>query len=206
MLVVHRWRKTMACNWKVFWENFNECLHCPNLHPELSSLVPLYSRRISNPQDAEGWEETIDRPDPRYRGGLREGAETWSSDGSAQNRIIPGLTGADLAAGQKYVTSYPSVFIGAYADHVRSVRILPLGPEETEIVAEWLLPRETAEDPAYDRAKIIDFAILVMMQDAGASELSQMGLHAAPLTEGVLMPEEHWVKHFQDWVRAQLGA
>ena len=25
----------LACNWKVFWENYNECLHCPGIHPEL---------------------------------------------------------------------------------------------------------------------------------------------------------------------------
>ncbi len=42
------WKKTIKCNWKSFWENFNECLHCPNVHPELSKLVPLFSKRIIN--------------------------------------------------------------------------------------------------------------------------------------------------------------
>jgi len=204
MIVVERWSKTMACNWKVFWENFNECLHCPNVHPELSQLVPVYGRRVSDPRDIEGWEETIERDDPAYRGGLRAGAETWSSDGSAQGRVIPGISEANRERGQRYVTSYPGMFIGAYLDHVRIVRILPLGPEETEITAEWLLPVETAEDPAYDRSKIVDFAILVMGQDAWASELNQRGLHAKPFKQGVLMPEEHWVKSFHDWVRAAL--
>jgi Rieske 2Fe-2S family protein len=205
MVVAHTWRKVMACNWKVFWENFNECLHCPNVHPELSALVPVYSRRISNPREALGWEDTIDDPDPKYRGGLRAGAETWSSDGSAQNHVMPSLTEEDLAAGQKYVSAYPGVFFGVYADHVRAVRILPAGPEQTEIVAEWLLPNVAATDPAYDRSKIVDFAILVMNQDAAASELNQKGLHAAPLESGVLMPEEHWVKQFHDWVRGALA-
>ncbi len=204
MVVIDTWRKTMACNWKTFWENFNECLHCPNIHPELSQLVPVYSRRISDPRDAIGWEERIDDPDPRYRGGLRDGAETWSSDGSAQGHIIPDLSEADVTRGQKYVTSYPGMFIGAYPDHVRIVRIMPLGPEETEIVAEWLVPPETAADDAYDRSKVVDFAILVMGQDAWASELNQRGLHAAPLDHGVLMPEERWVKDFHDWVRNAL--
>ena len=26
--------KTIQCNWKIFWENFNECLHCPGVHPQ----------------------------------------------------------------------------------------------------------------------------------------------------------------------------
>lgn len=205
MQVVERWSKTMACNWKVFWENFNECLHCPNVHPELSDLVPVFGRRVSDVRDIEGWEETIDDPNPAYSGGLREGAETWSSDGSAQNHIIPGISEENLKRGQRYVTSYPGMFIGAYADHIRIVRLMPLGPESTEITAEWLLPPETAADPAYDKSKIIDFAILVMGQDAEASELNQRGLHAQPFEHGVLMPEEHWVKEFHDWVRASLG-
>ena len=32
LAVGHRYAKRMACNWKLFWENFNECLHCPNVH------------------------------------------------------------------------------------------------------------------------------------------------------------------------------
>lgn len=204
MVVIHRWSKTMACNWKVFWENFNECLHCPNVHPELSELVPVYSRRVSDVRDLEGWEDTIERDDPAYRGGLRPGAETWSADGSAQGHLIPDISEENRRRGQRYVTSYPGMFIGAYPDHVRIVRILPLGPEETEITAEWLLTPETAADPAYDRANIVDFAIMVMGQDAAASELNQRGLHAKPFEKGVLMPEEHWVKSFHDWVRAAL--
>ena len=39
----HTWQKTIKCNWKIFWENYSECLHCPNIHPELSDLVPVYS-------------------------------------------------------------------------------------------------------------------------------------------------------------------
>ncbi len=39
-----RWSKKLACNWKSYWDNYNECLHCPHIHPELSSLVPIYKR------------------------------------------------------------------------------------------------------------------------------------------------------------------
>ncbi len=38
----HRWETVLACNWKVFWENYNECLHCPGIHPELCDMVPIY--------------------------------------------------------------------------------------------------------------------------------------------------------------------
>ena len=43
-----------------------------------------------------------------------------------------------------------------------------------------------------------------MLQDAEASELNQQGVGALPFEQGVLMPEEHHVKAFQDWVRQRL--
>ena len=44
--------KVLACNWKVFWENYNECLHCPGIHPELIDMVPVYARGIMAPSEA----------------------------------------------------------------------------------------------------------------------------------------------------------
>ena len=55
-------------------------------------------------------------------------------------------------------------------------------------------------------ADITEFTKLVMQQDAEASELNQQGMHARRFEQGVLMPEEHYVKGFQDWVRAQTDA
>ncbi len=204
MVTVHEWRKIMDCNWKTFWENFNECLHCPNVHPELSDLVPMYRRRIVDPRDVPGWQDRIGEDDPRYRGGLRTGGETWSMDGSAQGQVIASLTPEDLARGQTYASALPSMFVGGYADHVRIVRLLPLSAERTELVAEWLVTEQAATAEDYDVSQIVDFAILVMEQDLAACELNQRGLHAAPLEHGVLMPEEYHVKNFHNWVRRQL--
>src|SRR5207245_7645143 len=34
----------VAANWKILIENYNECLHCPTVHPELVKVVPTYGR------------------------------------------------------------------------------------------------------------------------------------------------------------------
>ncbi|HMK84677.1 MAG TPA: aromatic ring-hydroxylating dioxygenase subunit alpha, partial [Steroidobacteraceae bacterium] len=73
--------KTIECNWKIFWENFNECLHCPGVHPKLSSLVPIYGRGLMDERDDPQWKVHESDADPKYKGGVREGAATWSSDG-----------------------------------------------------------------------------------------------------------------------------
>jgi Rieske 2Fe-2S family protein len=201
----HRWVKRIDCNWKLFWENFNECLHCASVHPGLSKLVPLYSRRLINEKDRPDWRQHAQDPDPKYRGGLRAGAETWSMDGSAQGRIMPELSPADVARGQLYAVALPSAYIGCYADHARIVRLLPLGPEDIELSVEWLFPRETLDDGNYDRANVVDFAVNVLEEDGRACALNQRGLHAAPFQGGVLMGEEYHLKTFHDWLRAALN-
>ena len=203
--VGHRWRKRMQCNWKVFWENFNECLHCPNIHPELCELVPVYGRRLTAVRDAPDWQDYSSSEDPKYAGGLRDGARSWSMSGQACGPTFPGLTPEENERGQSYFVSLPSVFIACHVDYMRTVRILPLGPEQTEIEVEWLFQPETLQRDDFDIADVTDFAKLVMQQDAEASELNQQGLHARGLKQGVLMPEEHYVRDFQDWVRAQTG-
>lgn len=204
MVVGHVWRKEMGCNWKAFWENFNECLHCPNVHPELVDLVPLYGRRIVDRRDVPGWQDHEGDNDPKYRGGLRNNAETWSMDGSAQGHVISTLTDSDRDRGQIYTVSLPSMFIGAYSDHIRIVRLMPTGPEKTELVAEWLFTPETLNADDYDIGNVVDFAKIVMDQDLTACELNQRGLHSAPFEQGVLMPEEYYLKGFQDWVRQSM--
>ena len=51
LAIGHRLVKDLACNWKVFWENYNECLHCPGVHPELCDMVPIYRKGIMAPDD-----------------------------------------------------------------------------------------------------------------------------------------------------------
>ena len=204
MVVGETWRTEIRCNWKSFWENFNECLHCPNVHPELSDLVPLYSRRITEPADRPDWREHAASDDPKFRGGLRAGAETWSTDGRAQGHVISTLADDGFAPGQTYASIWPSVFIGGFADHMRIVRLLPLGPERMELRAEWLFEADTLADPDYDTSNVVDFARLVMEQDGAACELNQRGIRSRAFRHGVLMPEEYELKRFHDWVRACL--
>ena len=88
---------------------------------------------------------------------------------------------------------------------MRTVRVLPLGPEQTEIEVEWLFTPETLADGDFDHSNITDFGKRVMQQDLEASELNQSGMHSSKFQHGVLMPEEQNVKAFQDWVRERVG-
>jgi Rieske 2Fe-2S family protein len=174
------------------------------VHPELCELVPIYGRAIMARRDDPDWESPARGGAPIFTGGLREGAETWSMDGRAQG-MLPGLTDAERVPGQRYGTVLPSVFIAAHIDYVRSVQILPLGPDTMELSAEWLFDPEMLARPDFDMRRITDFGTLVMDQDGAACELNQRGLRSAAFRQGVLMQEEYEVFLFQDWIRGQLG-
>ena len=197
----HVFRTVLKCNWKVFWENFNECLHCPGVHKHLSALVPIYGRGLMARHDDPEWAKHADNDAPEFSGGLRAGAETWSEDGRAHGPHFPGLSERDRAAGQTYVMNLPSMFVVGHVDYVRSVRLSPLGPEETELTAEWLFTPEQLAAPGFDIANIVDFGIRVLEEDADVCELNQRGLRSARHEKGVLMPEEYDIHRFHQWVR-----
>jgi Rieske 2Fe-2S family protein len=205
LVVGHVLLKTIESNWKIFWENYNECLHCPGVHPRLSQLVPIYGRGLLEERDDPQWRAHAEDADPKFKGGLRSGAATWSMDGKTTAIPFPGLSDADRKAGHVYMTGLPSVFLVGHVDYVRVVRLLPLGPERTELRVEYLFSPQTLEDPRFDMRNIVDFTNLVMTEDAQVCELNQQGLRARPHARGVIMPEEYVIRQFHEWLHAELA-
>jgi glycine betaine catabolism A len=205
LVVGHRLTKTIHCNWKVFWENYNECLHCPAVHPRLAQLVPIFGRALLERRDDPAWQDHAQDDDPRYSGGLRAGAESWSMDGKPAGVPFPDVSDADRKLAHIYMTSVPSVFIVAHVDYLRVVRLLPLGPEHTAMSIEFLFLPETLADSRHNIMNAVEFTDIVMSEDAAICELNQRGLHALPHASGVLMPEEYAIRQFQEWVRAELA-
>lgn len=196
----HTWVKQLACNWKIFWENYNECLHCPGIHPELSEMVPIYSKGYMAPNEAPDWRPEADPHSPV----LKAGAKSWTMNGQPCGPEFPDLTEAERAAGQTFVTLMPTMFIVAHVDYVRAVSLRPLGPELTELKAEWLFLPDTLASSGFDMGNVVNFAGLVMSQDGEACEMNQRGLKCAKFERGTLMPQEFDVYRFQQWVKGAM--
>jgi Rieske 2Fe-2S family protein len=73
-----------------------------------------------------------------------------------------------------------------------------------ELTVEWLFDENTLKDPKYDKTNVVDFAILVMEQDASISEVNQRGLYNLQNSQGVLMPEEYMIRDFQKYIRSKV--
>ena len=64
----------VKANWKIVVENYNECLHCPQVHPELVQVIPLF-------RFGEVWDEEI--PDDGNR--MMEGATSFTPTGKSRS-------------------------------------------------------------------------------------------------------------------------
>ncbi len=195
----HRWEKTLNCNWKVFWENYSECLHCPGIHPELCEMVPIYREGVMAANERQDW--TPGTPSGAL---LKDGAESWTMSGAPCGPAFPGLTPDERKVGYTFVTLWPSVFVVAHADYVRSVRLEPLGATSTKLIVEWHFAPETLAQPGFDAARVADFAKIVLGQDGDACEMNQRGMSSPAYQSGRLMPEEYEIHRFHQWILREM--
>jgi len=204
LVSVHRDITPLACNWKVFWENYSECYHCPGIHPELCRVMPLYKEGLLNYADSSQSRPHGDATDTRAR--VAPGFVTWTLDGQSKLPLIEGPSDADRALGVVFASFTASFFIVAHPDYVRTVRIAPRGAEQVELTVDWLLPPGVAERHPGELEKMYELGRLVVAQDGRVCELNQRGLRSRRHRAGVLMPQEESLHEFHEWLRARLGS
>lgn len=161
----------VAANWKVIVENYQECYHCPQIHPELC--------RVSPPASGNNWE----LPGVWVGGSmdLREHAETMSLDGRGAGVFIDGAPRGTV----RYVALFPNLLVSAHPDYVMTHWLWPVEPGVTEIECRWYFPAEIT-DPAY----AVDFWDLTNRQDWAACESVHRGLSSPHFRPGPLAPNE----------------
>ncbi len=175
----------VEANWKVISENYQECYHCPMIHPELSSVSP--------PDSGENW----DLPGAWVGGwqDIRTGLTTMSLDGHSDGLTIPGVTGAGRHT-VNYLGVFPNLLISLHPDYVMTHRMVPLSAGETWVECAWAFPAEAIETEGFDPAYAVDFWDLTNKQDWTACESVQRGLASGQASPGPLSPEEEAVYHF----------
>ncbi len=181
--VVHEY--DVAANWKVVIENYQECYHCSNIHPELCQVSP--------PDSGENIERAGD-----WVGGwmdLRSGVETMSLDGRSG-----GVAMARLDEHEKrtvmYVAVLPNLLISLHPDYVMTHLLTPLSPDRTRIRCSWAFPADVAGAEGFDPSYATDFWDLTNRQDWAACESVQRGMKAPGYEAGLLAPDEDGVYQF----------
>ena len=184
----------VRANWKLVILNFNECLHCPVLHPAL--------HRLTNYLGADNAP-----PSPHYIGGsmgFREGVQTMSIDGVRRRAYLPSLN-HDQRQMVAYYAIFPNLLLSLHPDYVMLHTLRPKSVDRTEIVCEWLFAPTEMKLPDFDASDAVDFWDLTNREDWAISEQSQQGIQSRGYVPGPYSPREELLWAFDRMVVAETG-
>lgn len=186
---VHTTESVVDANWKILVENYNECLHCPIIHPELVEVVPLYKKGMA-----------VDPSRPDGGALLASGGSTYSDDPRARRAVLPNMS--DEQAHSVYGSQvFPNMFIDIAGSNIVATRLAPEGPERTRVHSEYLFIPEDIASADFDPQPVIEFCELVASQDYAVSERVQRGVHSRGFEHGVYPAKDDFVHQFNEYYR-----
>ena len=182
----------VKANWKLIIENFMECYHCATIHPELTEVLPEF---------ADGYAAQF------YVGhGAEFGSDVqgFTVDGSQGLDRIP--TVSEEQDRRYYaITVRPQVFINLVPDHVIFHRMFPVAVDRTIVECDWLYLKGVVAS-GRDVSRSVELFDRVNRQDFDACERCQPAMSSRLYAKGgVLVPSEHHIGEFHDWVQDRLG-
>ena len=183
--IAHITTNEVQANWKIVLENYNECLHCPSVHPELVSIVPIY--RKGEVIEKEGW----------FGNTLIEGGTSFTFDGHSKLPPLPGIDDIDRHAYYGFAL-FPTLLINYHSDCVMTYQLWPVSPDRTIVVSEFLFMPETIESADFDPSEVVDFWDLVSRQDWVICERAHLGTRSKAYTSGVFPKQDGLLHEFTE--------
>ncbi|MGD9713896.1 MAG: aromatic ring-hydroxylating dioxygenase subunit alpha [Thermomicrobiales bacterium] len=176
----------VKANWKALVENYQECYHCPGVHPQLNRITPYASGRYL-PSDGAGMNSYMEVL-PEF--------ETLSMTGAADGREpMPGMTDED--DGRIYYSAvWPNLLFSLHPDYLMLHFIAPLEPGRTLVRCEWYFDPAEMAKPDFSPDDAIEFWDLTNRQDWHVCELQQQGTKSRGYTQGRFSSMESSVHGF----------
>jgi Rieske 2Fe-2S family protein len=184
----------VEANWKIVVENYNECLHCPSIHPELVHIVPLF-------RFGEVWDEET-RDDGNA---MIEGATSFTKSGRSELPKLPDLDPVDYSM---YYGSYefPNLMLNLHPDCAMYYIGFPKGPSHTQVVSEYLFRPEVIADPtAFKPEPVVEFWDLISRQDWEVCARAQTGVGSRSFGSGVYPRQDRFLYWFNEEYRLAMG-
>jgi len=161
----------VRANWKLMFENYSECYHCPGVHPMLSKISPYDS--------AEN-----DLAEGPFLGGFMKinpgKSLTMSGNACALAIEHDHEQKHDKERTQRvfYYSIFPNMLLSMHPEYVMVHQLWPQSPERTLIVCDWLFHPDAARagQAVYNPNDAIEFWDMTNKQDWHVCELSQQGI------------------------------
>ena len=184
----------LQANWKLVIANYHECLHCPNVHPQLVKL----SHYLSGENEL---------PHPTWLGAsmdLLPGCATLSTSPAPLRAVLPGLD-ADERRRVYYYALLPTMLLNPHPDYVVTFLISPIAPDRTDITCHWLMHPDEIARPGFDPSDAVDFWDVTNRQDWALSDLAQAGISSQGYRPGPYSNREELLAAFDRWVIERVG-
>jgi Rieske 2Fe-2S family protein len=179
----------VKANWKLIVQNYNECLHCPLLHPTLNKLHSYLGA------DNEA-------PTGNYIGGsmgFKGDAETMSVDGKRRRDFLPGLTEQERGR-VSYYAIYPNLLLSLHPDYMMTHTLWPSAVDRTQIICEWHFHPDELAKPDFQGDDAVEFWDQTNREDWAISELSQLGIQSRAYQPGPYSTRESLLHAFDEMV------
>ncbi len=161
----------VKANWKLMFENYSECYHCPGVHPMLSKVSPYDS--------AEN-----DLTEGPFLGGfmkINKGKSlTMSGEACAMAIDRPPSQSSGVAGEDRervfYYSIFPNMLLSMHPDYVMVHQLWPQSPERTLILCDWFFHPDAFSRDDFKPEDAIEFWDVTNKQDWHVCELSQQGI------------------------------
>ena len=191
--VAHRIVYEVRANWKIIHDNFNECLHCPSVHPGLAKIVPIYrSGKVLDDERGDGGVT------------LGEGMNTFTDSGRTALPELPGLTEIDRRSYYGYST-FPNVLMNLLATGVMSYTLYPRAADHTMVVSEYRYRPEVIAADGFDCSDMVKFLDQVSVEDWAVCEKVQQGIRSRGYSRGIYPREDSILRGFAERYLAERG-
>jgi phenylpropionate dioxygenase-like ring-hydroxylating dioxygenase large terminal subunit len=166
----------VKANWKLMFENYSECYHCPGVHPMLSKVSPYDS--------AEN-----DLTEGPFLGGfmkINKGAGLTMS-GKACASPVGKIENLQEVF---YYSIFPNILLSLHPEYVMLHQLWPKSPERTLILCDWFFHPDAFNRSDFKPEDAIEFWDMTNRQDWHVCELSQQGIASRAYEPGPYSPRE----------------
>ena len=166
----------IACNWKVYVDNYLEGYHIPVAHPGLYKEIDYKQYRVEPERYySKQFAPIRTKPDSLYRRNLEDGADAQAL----------------------YYWIFPNLMLNIYPDNLQLNIILPLGHDRTLTIFEWYLLDADRPEVAEDFHKSFKFSDVIQQEDIEICENVQQRLKSRSYDVGRFsVLRENGVHHF----------
>ena len=181
----------VRANWKLMFENYSECYHCPGVHPQLQKVSPYDSAQN-------------DLREGPFLGGFMKinPGKSLTMSGNACAAFVGKIENLQQVF---YYSIFPNMLLSLHPEYVMVHQLWPQSPERTSIVCDWFFHPEAFKRSNFNPEDAVEFWDMVNRQDWHVCELSQQGISSRAYDPGPYSARESIPAAWDEYYLRQMG-